>query len=190
MKHIDIKPGETLVITCVEAQPEPEPLPPKDQLTVLLTIDEVKIYVNEDKSYVCFTSDLDICNDGSGPSHGDKTYQPMTAYWNGGKYLNADVDKYIVVPPQVRSMVPGVVMGCKGKVTRQAGIESVESPGVVGEIGPDYTTGEAAYCLAKVVNPSVGHNSGDKNRVYFYELWPGVPAVVDGKQYKLEPAGG
>lgn len=186
MRYIDIKPGETVVITCVEAQAEPEP-PKTDGLSVLLTINGVKIYVNEDKSYVCFTSDLDVCNDGSGPSHGDETYQPMTAYWNAGKYLNADVDKYIVVPPQIRSMVPGIVMGCRGKVTQEG---ETGYPGVVGDIGPDYTTGECAYCLAKQVNPSVGHNSGDKNRVYFYELWPGVPAVVDGKQYKLEPAGG
>lgn len=187
MRYIDIEPGETLVITAVGAQPEPEPKPPEDKLEVLLVIDGVKIYVNEDKSYVCFTSDLDICNDGSGPSHGDSSYQSMTAYYNGGKYLNADVDKYIVVPPQIRAMVPGVVMGCQGKVTRE---NKDAQPGVVGDIGPDYTTGEAAYCLAKVINPSVGYNSGDKKRVYLYELWPGVPAVVDGKQYKLEPAGG
>jgi hypothetical protein len=79
-------------------------------------------------------------------------------------------------------------MGCQGKVQHKE--TEVESPGVIGDIGPDYTTGECAYCLAKLINPSVGHNSGDKKRVYFYELWPGVPAVVDGKQYKLEPAGG
>ena len=187
MKHIDIKPGETLVITAVEAQAAPEP-PKEGKLEVLLTIDGVNILVNEDMSYVCFTSDLDICNDGSGPSHGDTSYQSMTAYYNAGKYLNADKDKYIVVPPQIRSMVPGVVMGCQGKVTHMG--TKVESPGVIGDIGPDYTTGECAYCLAKVINPSVGHNSGDKLRIYFYELWPGVPAVVDGKQYKLEPAGG
>ena len=189
MRYIDIKPGETIVITAVEAQTGPELPPPviTESLKVLLTIDGVKIYVNEDMSYVCFTSDLDICNDGSGPQHGDSSYQPMTAYWNGGKFLNADKDKYIVVPPQIRSMVPGVVMGCKGKVTRE---DESAHDGVVGDIGPDYTTGECAYCLAKQVNPSVGHNSGDKSRVYFYELWPGVPAVVDGKQYKLEPAGG
>jgi hypothetical protein len=190
MRYIDIKPGESIVIIGVGAQPEPEPeVPPLvESLNVLLTIDGVNIFVNEDMSYVCFTSDLDVCNDGSGPSHGDKTYQSMTAYYNGGKYLNADKDKYIVVPPQIRSMVPGVVMGCQGKVTREGGDDT--HLGVVGDIGPDYTTGECAYCLAKVVNPSVGHNSGDKKRVYFYELWPGVPAVVDGKQYKLEPAGG
>jgi hypothetical protein len=154
----------------------------------LLTIAGVTIYVTPDDSYIYFISDLDICNDGNGPAYGDPHHQSQTAYYNGGKFLNADVDKYIVVPPQVRSMVGPVVMGCQGRLTNLS--NDVAHAAVTGEIGPDYTTGEAAYCLAKIVNPKISHNSGDKKRVYMYELWPGVPAVVDGKTYKLEKAGG
>lgn len=154
----------------------------------LITIaDGVAIYTNEDGSYVCFTSDLDICNDGSGPEHGDPHHQSQTAYYNGGKFLNADKDKYIVIPPQVRSMVGPVVMGCQARLTNfKTGIHHAA---VTGEIGPDDKTGEAAYCLAKIVCPSVTHNSGDEEENYFYELWPGKAAVVNGKKYKLEPAG-
>jgi hypothetical protein len=154
----------------------------------LLTISGVTIYVTPDDGYIYFISDLDICNDGSGPDYDDPHHQSQTAYYNGGKFLNADKDKYIVVPPQVRKMVGPVVMGCQGKLTNLS--NDVSHAAVTGEIGPDYTTGEAAYCLAKIVNPSISHNSGDKKRVYMYELWPGVPAVVDGKTYKLEKAGG
>jgi hypothetical protein len=157
------------------------------QLHELLTIGCVTIYATAKGDYVCFVSDLDICNDGSGPAFGDEYHQSQTAYYNGGKFLNAQKDKYIVVPPQVRSMVPPVVMGCQGKATNLT--SRVTSPAVTGEIGPDDKTGEAAYCLAKILNPKITHNSGDTSMIYFYELWPGKPAVVDGKTYKLEPAG-
>jgi len=161
--------------------------PPDTGLTKLVTIGSVVVYKNADGSYVRFISDLDICNDGSGPSHGDPSYQSQTAYYNGGKYLNADTDSYLVIPPQVRSGVPPVVMGCQGQATN---LETGETfPAVTGEIGPPNLTGEAAYCLAKKLNPSITHNSGDKSLNYLYELWPGKAAVVDGKHYKLEPAG-
>lgn len=152
----------------------------------LLTIDPVTIYQMFNGSYIQFISDLDICNDGSGPPHGDPSYQSKTAYYNGGKYLNADVDKYIVVPPQVRSMVPPVVMGCQARLTNL--VTGQWWSAVVGDIGPDDKTGEAAYCLAKLANPHISHNTGDSSLRYMYELWPGIPAVVVGKTYKLEPA--
>jgi hypothetical protein len=155
-------------------------------LSLLLEID-VPIFTALDDHYIAFISDLDICNDGSGPAYGDPHHQSQTAYYNGGKYLNADKDKYIVIPPQVRSLIEPVVMGCQGRMTNLT--NGIWDEAVVGEIGPDDKTGEAAYCLAKLINPKITHNSGDKSRIYLYELWPGVPAVVDGKRYKLEPAG-
>jgi hypothetical protein len=157
------------------------------QSNELITIaDGVTIYELFDCRYIAFISDLDICNDGCGPDYDDPSYQSQTAYYNGGRFLNADVDKYIVIPPQVRSIVPGVVMGCQGRLTNLK--TGVAYPAVVGEIGPDDITGEAAYCLAKLVNPDVTHNCGDDGMHYMYELWPDQPAVVDGKTYKLEPA--
>lgn len=155
--------------------------------TELITIDGVTIWQSPGGKYVRFISDLDICNDGSGPSHGDPSYQSQTAYYNDGKFLNADEDKYIVIPPQIRKGVPPVVMGCQAQLTDL--VTGISYKAVTGEIGPNDKTGEAAYCLAKIINPSITHNSGDQGLNYLYELWPGVPAVVDGKTYKLEPAG-
>lgn len=158
------------------------------KIDILLTIHPVIIMQALNGRYVAFRSDLDVCNDGSGPDYDDPHHQSQTAYYNGGEFLNADEDKYIVVPPQVRSMVPPVVMGCQGRLTN---LETGQWwAAVTGEIGPDDKTGEAAYCLAKLANPQISHNSGDTRRIYLYELWPGVPAVVDGKEYELEPAGG
>jgi hypothetical protein len=182
-QHIQMVEGDTLIIHAVAKGPAPKPKP---ELEVLLVIPPVTIYKSASGDYVCFTSNLDICNDGSGPSHDDPSYQAATAYYNGGKYLNADKDKYIVVPPQIRSMLPGVVMGCQARATNTK--TGVTSAAVVGDIGPKTKTGEAAYCLAKILNPSITHNAGDDELIYLYELLPDTPAVVDGKTYKLEPA--
>lgn len=166
---------------------KPKPIEP---LIEILEIDGVKFWSSPDGDYIKFTSDLDICNDGSGPDYDDPHHQSQTAYYSGGKdggkYLNADKDKYIVIPPQIRSMVPPVVMGSQGWLTDKK--TGTNHAAVTGEIGPDYTSGEAAYCLAKRINPKIGHNSGDKTRHYIYELWPGIPAKVDGFTYKLQPA--
>jgi hypothetical protein len=159
----------------------------KHNLDVLVRIDDgTLIYATKKADYICFVSDLDICNDGSGPSHGDPSYQSETAYYNGGKFLNADKDFYIVIPPQVRSMIKPVVMGCQAKLTIMDSMKNHDA--VTGEIGPHDITGEAAYCLAKFINPRISHNTGDDRRLYFYELWPGKAAVVNGKTYALEPA--
>jgi hypothetical protein len=155
-------------------------------LEPLITIGGVVIYTSPKGDYICFVSDLDICNDGSGPAHGDPYHQSENAYYNNGKFLNADVDRYLVIPPQIRSMVDPVVMGCQGKVTNLD--TKATSAAVTGDIGPDDKTGECAYCLAKILNPKITHNSGDDKLIYFYELWPGKAAIVGGKKYKLEPA--
>lgn len=152
----------------------------------LLTIEPVTIYHSFVGRYVCFRSDLDVCNDGSGPAHGDQYHQAQTAYYNGGKFLNADEDKYIVIPPQIRSMVPPIVMGSQARLTNLR--TGVWHAGVVGDIGPSEKTGEAAYCLAKIINPEIDYNIGDDDLIYFYELWPGKAAVVEGKTYQLESA--
>ena len=157
----------------------------------LITIaDGVTIHYEDGGAHVWFKSNLDICNDGCGPDYDDPHHQSQTAYYSGGKqggkYLNADVDKYIVIPPQVRSMLPGVLMGCLGCVTNIK--THVSHPGVVGEIGPDDKTGETAYVLAKLLNPHITHNSGDDHRIYLYEMWPDIPAVDGNFTYKLQPA--
>ena len=131
-----------------------------------------------------FLSGMQICNDGTGPSHGDPHYQSKTTY---NPYLNADHDRYIVYPPQMRTGIRPVVLGCMGRVTNLLTREW--HWGVWGECGPPDKTGECAYCLAKHLNPSITHNSGDKNRIYLYEMWPGVAARVGEKGYKLQPAG-
>jgi hypothetical protein len=159
----------------------------KHQLEVLIEIDDgTTIYATPKGDYICFVSNLDVCTDGTGDDHGDDYHQDQTAYYNGGKFLNADKDKYIVIPPQVRTLPDPIVLGCQAKLARLD--THKESLAVCGEVGPDDKAGEAAICLAQLMNPDVSANSGDSRRIYFYELWPGKPARVGNKTYKLEPA--
>jgi hypothetical protein len=155
----------------------------KHSLQKLLTVGNVIVYATPKGDYICFVSDLDVCTDGTGPAHGDDYHLNQTAY---SPSLNADKDKYIVVPPQIRAAVDPVVMGCQAKLTRLDNLK--HHAAVMGEIGPDNKTGEAAICLAQLLNPEVTANSGDSRLIYFYELWPGRAARVDGKTYKLQPA--
>jgi len=155
-----------------------------DDLKLIKTIGGVHIFATLDHSYVRFLSDLDVCNDGTGPRHGDKHYQPQTAYYNKGKFLNADEECYIVIPMCVRKLLKKKSMGCKAQASN---IETgAIYPAVCGELGPNDKTGEASYCLAKMLNKKVTHNSGDKRLIYLYELWPGIPAIVNDKRYQLE----
>jgi len=154
------------------------------ELQLLTTIGPVAIYTGWSGKYVAFIANLDIDNDGTGPSHGDPSYQSQTTY---SPYLNADVDQYVVTPPQVRKGVAPVVIGCQARVT------NLHKPdqwgwGVTGDVGPSNKCGEAAYCLAKILNHSITHNTGDTSRIYLYEFWPGIAAVVGDKKYKLQPA--
>lgn len=147
-------------------------------LEYLMEID-VPIFSAFKDHYIAFISDLDICNDGTGPSYGDRSYQPMTAY---NPYLNADKDPYVVTPPQLRMKIAPVVLGCLARVTNLK--TAIFEIGVVGDVGPDDKTGECAYCLAKILNPKITHNTGDSNRIYLYEFWPDIAAPG----YKLKPA--
>jgi hypothetical protein len=149
----------------------------------LFVIDGEPVILYDD-GWIRFRSNLDIDNDGSGPAHGDTDEEPDTSLHFNGLPLNADIDKYFVVPPQIILAVPEIVLGCQGRLTRLS--TKVSSPAVVGDVGPHKKLGEAAYILAKTVNPNVGHNSGDERHDYLYELKPGSPAVVDGKTYNLQ----
>jgi hypothetical protein len=151
-------------------------------LDLLLTIGGVPIFQGWDGEYIAFISDLDICNDGTGDDYDDPSFQSMTAY---NPYLSAESDRYIVTPPQIRTQIEPVVLGCQGRVTNL--LTRAWSWGVVGEVGPDYETGECSYCLAKLLNSTITHNSGDDRLIYLYEFWPGVPAVVGDQEYNLQP---
>jgi hypothetical protein len=132
---------------------------------------------------VAFVADLDVDVDGIGESHGDKYYQPETSLMVNGRYLNADIENFIVVPPLIIKSVHPVVLGCKARVTDLRTGRTVEA--VVGDVGPTRKTGEAsrAVAIALDLDPSPV-NGGVDEPCMLYELWPGIAAAG----YRLQPS--
>ena len=151
-------------------------------MRVITTIEGEIIREMDDMS-VKYRAKAAIDSDGVGPHHGDHTAQDQTTYKPD---LNADVDKYIVVPPAIRDGVKGVVMGCLANVTNTR--NGKHTAAVVGDIGPHKKLGEISCACASALglDPSPVHGGVDEH-IIEYVLFPGIPAVVDGKQYKLQP---
>lgn len=133
-----------------------------------------------DDGSVVYTAKAAIDGDGCGPSHGDPDYQNNTSLHVGGKPLNADVDRYIVVPPAIINGVAGVILGCKARVSYQG----LTTDAVVGDIGPHKKLGEISIATAKALNIPSSPLDGGVDSGVNYVLWPGVAA--DG--YELQPS--
>jgi hypothetical protein len=153
-------------------------------MRVVAVIENESIVELDDKS-VHWRAKAAIDSDGVGPHHGDHTAQDETTYKPN---LNADIDKYVVVPPLIRDGVVGVVMGCQAQVTNTLDGRATEA--VVGDIGPRKKLGEISCACASAIglNPSPVSGGIDEH-VIKYVIWPGKPAVVDGKTYRLQPKG-
>lgn len=140
-----------------------------------------------DDSTVTYNAKLAVDTDGSGPLHDDPCAQSDTSLHLNGKALNADVDKYIVVPPAIINGVKGIVLGCQAYVKNLSNGRTSEA--VVGDIGP-HKLGEASVALAMALGVDSSPTKGGTDKhIIHYSLRPGVAAVVDGKQYVLQKHG-
>ena len=103
------------------------------------------------------------------------------------RYVDAEEVPFIVVPPQVVFGVSGTVLGCQARVTdRRSGL-CVEA--VVADLGPRTRCGEISIAAARALRVDADpRRGGEAARVFWYELWPGVPAVVAGRRFALQPA--
>jgi hypothetical protein len=156
-------------------------------MRLIATIEGEPITEHEDGS-VTFRAKAAVDTDGSGPLHGDPCAQTDTSLHRDGKPLNADVDRYIVVPPAIISGVKGVVLGCQATVRNTRTGKGCTA--VVGDIGPHRKLGEVSVATARALglNPSPTRG-GEDAHVIEYTLWPGSPATVDGVKYTLQPSG-
>lgn len=154
-------------------------------MRVLATIEGESI--NElDDGMVTYTAKCAVDTDGSGDLHGDPCAQADTSLHWQGKPLNADDDKYIVVPPVIIHGVEGAVLGCQAWAKNVTNGMSTEA--VVGDIGPHKKLGEGSNAFNRALGLSGNPNSGGTEKhIIHYSLKPGLPAVVDGKQYALQP---
>lgn len=155
-------------------------------MRIIATIENEPITELNDLS-VTYRAKAAVDTDGSGPLHGDPDAQADTSlHWNGVA-LNADVDKYVVVPPAIIAGVKGIVLGCQAYVMNTRSGMTTEA--VVGDIGPHKKLGEVSCACAAALglDPSPLHG-GTYDHIIHYHLLPGTPAVVDGKQYVLKPS--
>jgi hypothetical protein len=150
---------------------------------ILWTIGGVDV-TQEDDNRIHYVSHAMIDGDGSGPSHGDPDFQSDTTLHHEGRALNADEVPYIVVPPQVRSLARGVVLGSQAQVTRIS--TASRTMAVVADIGPHGKIGEMSIACAKALGvPSSPTTGGSDAMDFLYEIFPGTPAVVNGVTYEL-----
>jgi len=143
--------------------------------------------ISWDGTTVSYMAKAAVDSDGIGPSHGDPDWQGDTSLHHNGNALNADVDKYIVVPPAIINGVGPVVLGSQARVINRKTM--LTTAAVVGDIGPHAKLGEISVACARAlgINPSPV-NGGEDSHCIHYEITPGLPAVVDGVAYSLQPS--
>lgn len=139
-----------------------------------------------DDGKVRYKAKAAIDGDGVGSPHGDPDYQNATTLKHNGGSLNADVDQYIAIPPQIIAGVGRpIVLGSQATVTNTRNGKSCKA--VVGDIGPHRKVGEISIaCAAKLgIDPSPTRGGEDRH-VVEYVIEPGVPAVVNDVTYQLQ----
>jgi hypothetical protein len=100
------------------------------------------------------------------------------------RYVDAESVPYSVCPGKVRKLAKGVMLGCKARITRRnddLAVDTVYADSSGGNIG------EAGWAAARRFDPTLSASCGDDRKIYLFEFWPGVPAVVNGEQFKLIP---
>ncbi len=99
-------------------------------------------------------------------------------------YVDSEHVPFIVVPPQIRLGVVGVVLGCSAVVTNT--VSGRECRAVVADIGPRRKLGEASIACAEQVGVvSSPRYGGTSNHIIHYKIFPDVPAIVNGVTYEL-----
>lgn len=133
-------------------------------------------------SSVFYVSDMDEDNDGpNGNPTGDPDWQGETTLQYEGESIDSMKVAGVVVPTWLPNAVGPIVLGCQAYVTNLA--TGHKEPAVVYDLGPSRKSGEGSNLLCK----RVGAKGGENRPLFLYEIFPGVPAVVDGVTYDLQP---
>lgn len=152
-------------------------------MSIIATIEDFPI--SWDNFFVRFMGRGRIDDDGLGDAHGDPCHQQATSLKLKGRSLNADLDNYIVVPPQILYTIKPVVLGSQAWVTYRG----ITATAVVGDVGPGDRLGEISVALARRLGIDADPVRGGEDRpVLAYKIRPGFPAAVDGIKYQLQPA--
>ena len=145
--------------------------------------------LNLKPSYFWF-GDADNDVDGSPYWREDPFGQADTRLHYEGKAVNGDLIPGIVVPPQMFSITPEIVLGCIGTAEWHGLIVSC----VVFDSGPRSKIGELSPSALRALGAPAPHNGngGVDYQEVLYRIWPGVPAKLEiaGTIYRfdLQPA--
>jgi len=136
-----------------------------------------------------FVGDMDIDSDGGPNVDKDPCWQPDTTLRHAGGSINAQTVPYVVCPIGVLDLVHEIGLGCRCVVTHTKNRR--EAVAVLADLGPRAKTGEGSPALARKlgINPNSRYG-GEDAKVILYELHIGVPAVIDGVEYALQPLHG
>jgi len=158
-------------------------LPPGARL--LKTIESGPVFLRAD-GVIEFTADADIDSDGGPNVDHDPCWQADTSYHHAGKPLNAQTVPYVVIPIGILNLVKPIGLGCLVIVTHT--LTGRSAAGVLGDLGPTAKDGEISAAMARRigVNPN-SRNGGEARRCIRYEVHIGIPAVIDGVTYALQP---
>jgi hypothetical protein len=133
-----------------------------------------------------FRGDMDEDVDGSPFWRNDPDGSPETTLRHKGKPIDSSVVRGIVVPPEIIKSTRDIVLGSLAMVTWNERTFDA----VVFDVGPHSKLGEGSYALLKALGAPHTHNGSggiDKPEVD-YVIYVGVPAVIDGVEYELQPA--
>ena len=101
-------------------------------------------------------------------------------------YVDAASVPFIVLPSHWRQQAVGVVLGCKATV-KDLETGKVLDAGVL-DFGPKSKLGEASIACAEFFGiRSSPKNGGTDEKRFVYTFFPGVPAVINGVTYQLQP---
>jgi Fungal chitosanase of glycosyl hydrolase group 75 len=155
-------------------------------MTPLLTIAGTPVYQLADGSLI-FLSAASVDGDGVGPSHGDPDWQNATSLKVNGQSLNADLVRYLVLPPALIKAVSPLVLGCMVRLTNvRLGLVFYGVVGDTSDDRPSRALGEISIAYAAALGiPSSPTTGGTDQPVIAYEIWPGVPAMLSGVTYPL-----
>jgi hypothetical protein len=105
------------------------------------------------------------------------------------KYVDSATVPFIVVPPMILRGVKPIVLGCRAIVTNSKTGKSTEA--VVADVGPHNHLGEISVACAKAIGIPTGtthpaNSGGVSSPTIQYQLFSGIPAVVNGVTYPLQ----
>ena len=101
------------------------------------------------------------------------------------RYLDSEVIPYVAVPTRVIDAVPGIVIGSRVIVTNlRTGVSCVA---VAGDCSGSHI-GEASIACARLLGINANaRKGGTRDAIIRYEIHAGVPAVINGETFELQP---